>query len=114
MNLKYGDVLVVRNWKRYLQRIYHSYRFRIDPVPFLFNYNKIGRAFSYPKGYKQKRMVDYQWLTYEDDYEEPITYKNAKWQDIWDSDPWGEFEYYKYKTRSDRCWKKTKKRKQWM
>ena len=117
MNLKYGDVLWAWAWYyRYPVKKKIYYRFRIDPIPFWYysGLNKGGRPFTYPRGYKQKQMVDYQWLSYDEDFAEPIIYKNAKWQDIWDSDPWGEFEYYKYKTRSDRSWKKTKKRKQWM
>ena len=115
MNFKYGDVFWVWAWYyRYPVKKKIYYRFRIDPIPYYGGLNKGGRPFTYPKGYKQKQMVDYQWLSYDDDFAEPIIYKNAKWQEIWDSDPWGEFDYYKYETRSDRSWKKKKKRKQWM
>ena len=109
MELVYGDKVF---WRRWLyENTYYCYRFRIDPVPFTGDFG--GKACNYPKGFKQKLIEDFQWLPDAED-SDPIIFKNANSEELWDSDPWGESEYYKYKTRSDRCWKKTKKRKQWM
>ena len=123
MELNYGDWLCVSwadaygwNSRRFKKvgNLSMCYRFRIDPVPCKHKNIWANKGYNHPKYYKKKITLEYHWLDEEDD-SSLMLFKNAKADDIWDSDPWGEFEHHKWKTRYLKCWKDcTKKRKQWM
>lgn len=108
MEFVYGDKVFWWPWM-YGQTVY-CYRFRIDPVPFTNGFG--GRACKYPKGFKQKLTEDFQWLPDAED-SDPIIFKNANSEELWDSDPWGEAEL-KFLYRERKCWKRKRIKKQWM
>lgn len=102
---KRGDVLVLR-WRW----VKNQFRFRIDPVPHTSKHMYGFSLYRNAKGHKQRHMDSAQWMPWQDDTAKPVLYRNAKVQELWDSDYWGEYS----RTNYNSSWKQNKKRKQWM
>lgn len=105
MSLRYGDLLMPR-W----YTLNHTYRYRMDPVP-----GTSARRYKFLRyrnttGFKLRHMDTAQWLPWQEDTEAPVKYLNAKRQEVWDSDPWGECPR---SIRGNECWKRHKKARQW-
>ena len=94
--MKYGETLVKSRWSRYGKK-YH-FKYRIDPVPFT---GKTKGMFIFRK-IKTKQ---------EKTYNENCPYTRSKRKNKNLPDDW---EDVRRSDIDDRCWKKKKKRKQWM
>lgn len=101
--MKYGDILSC-NW-RYVCWAYRNnkiltYRYRIDPIPFVHKCNgrKFGNWYKIPKVTNEKRQWDNNYGR--------IKRSPANLPDPYDDYPRADIY--------DRSWKKVKKRKQWM
>lgn len=104
MDCTRGDALGLKWWF-----CKHQFAFRMDPVPWTSKRRYRFLRYRNTTGHRQRRMDSAQWLPWQSDTEKPIRYRNAKAQELWDSDYWGEYP----RRNCNTSWKQRKKRRQW-
>ena len=102
--MRYGDVVLARRrWgKNGIGYPQHTYRFRIDPVPFVFCYRgNFKNWYKRPKSTQERRKS----FAYEGFVRGKR--KSCNLPNAWD-------DYQRSDVRTRKCWKNKKIRKQWM